>query len=136
MGNGLGGGGSSMPYFLAGQVKNPIGIENEYARILSEQGVIGLLLWLSFLVWFYSRARVAFSKGPWASTRRLSWCLAAIGFGTAWIGTGTLTSIPGTVLMMMAMGWTATQQAAEPERAPARARRPLPGARPAGIITV
>jgi len=136
MGNGLGGGGSSMPYFLAGQVKNAIGIENEYARILGEQGIIGLVLWLSFLFWFYSRAPVAFSKGPWATTRRLSWCLAAIGAGTAWIGTGMLSSIPGTVLMMMVMGWTTGKQASEPERAPAPARRPLPTSRPAQIVTV
>src|SRR4029077_630072 len=42
MGNGLGGGGTSTPYFLQGLVRNPIGIENEYGRILAEQGVIGL----------------------------------------------------------------------------------------------
>src|SRR5579872_1042459 len=38
MGNGLGGGGTSIPYFLEGEVRNPIGMENEYARILGEQG--------------------------------------------------------------------------------------------------
>jgi hypothetical protein len=81
-------------------------MENEYARILGEQGVIGLFLWLCFLVWFYQRARIAFASGPWATTRRLTWCLVAIGFGTAWIGTGLLTSIPGTVMIMIGAGWT------------------------------
>jgi hypothetical protein len=106
MGNGLGGGGTSIPYFLEGQVRNPIGMENEYARILSEQGIIGLLLWLGFVAWYLSRARVAFAKGPWTTGRRLVWCLSAFGLGTAWIGTGFLTAIPGTALMMLGMGWT------------------------------
>lgn len=105
MGNGLGGGGTSLPYFLAGEVRNPIGMEDEYARILCEQGVIGLLIWLSFLVWFFIKFRSALSKGPWATSRRIVWCLTAISFGTAWIGTGLLTSIPGTVLLLLGMGW-------------------------------
>ena len=106
MGNGLGGGGTSIPYFLQGQVRNPIGLESEYARILCEQGVIGLLLWLAFIVWFFSRMRVAFAKGAWATTRRMLWCLTFVLFGTGLIGTGLMTSIPGTVLMMLAIGWS------------------------------
>lgn len=105
LGNGLGGGGTNIPYFLEGEVRNPIGMENEYARILCEQGIVGLLLWLGFLAWFYQRVGVAFSKGFWATSRRLTWCLCAIGFGTAWIGMGILVSIPGTVLLMVGMGW-------------------------------
>ena len=129
MGNGLGGGGTSIPYFLQGEVRNPIGMENEYARILGEQGVIGLFLWLCFLVWFYQRVRAAFANGPWATTRRLTWCLVAIGFGTAWIGTGLLTSIPGTVLIMIGAGWTTV--------APEKLRLPAPpGIRQRGIQRV
>jgi hypothetical protein len=110
MGNGLGGGGSSIPYFLEGQVRNPIGMENEYARILSEQGIIGLLLWLGLLGWFFSRVRFAFAMGPWAKTRKMVWCLTGLAFGTAWLGTGMLTSIPGTVLLLFGMGWVAVQE--------------------------
>jgi hypothetical protein len=107
LGNGLGGGGTSMPYFLEGQVRNPIGMENEYARILAEQGIIGLLIWLAFLAWYFARSRIAFAKGPWSTPRRLLWFSVVIGFGTAWIGTGSLTSIPGTVLLVLALGCTA-----------------------------
>jgi O-antigen ligase len=103
-----------MPYFLQGQVRHPIGIENEYARILGEQGVIGLLLWLGFMIWFLYHSPTAFAKGPWSTTRRLSWSITAIGFGTAWIGTGLLSSIPGTVMLMAVVGWTATPQTPEP----------------------
>jgi hypothetical protein len=126
MGNGLGGGGTSIPYFLEGDVRNPIGMENEYSRILSEQGVIGFLLWLSFILWFLSRARTAFEKGPWAASRRLTWTISAFGFGTAWIGTGILTSIPATLLLMVGMGWTAVPEAPQPalpERVPRPVRR-------------
>lgn len=136
MGNGLGGAGSSMPYFLQGQVRNPIGIENQYALILGEQGVIGLGIWLAFLLWFFSKARVAFGKGPWANTRRLAWGLTAFGFGTAWIGTGLLTSIPGTLLLMLGVGWTAVPELPEKARLTQRARvrvpygkRPIPATR-------
>jgi hypothetical protein len=105
MGNGLGGGGTSIPYFLEGQVRNPIGMENEYARILAEQGIIGLLLWLAFLAWFYTRAGVAFSKGAWATPRKLLWGYVALSFATAWIGTGLLTSIPSTVMLIIGAGF-------------------------------
>jgi len=123
MGNGLGGGGTSIPYFLEGQVRNPIGMENEYARILAEQGIIGLMLWLGFLVWFFQGSRIAFSNGPLATTRRMTWCLVAIGFGTAWIGTGLLTSIPGTVLIMIGAGWTTARPEASPSAANLGKRR-------------
>ena len=117
MGNGLGGGGTSLPYFLAGQVRNPIAMENEYARILAEQGVIGLVLWLAFLTWFFQRRKVAFASGPWSTARRITWCLTGIGFATAWIGTGILTSIPGTALLMLGMGWTIVKPEALQEAA-------------------
>ena len=119
MGNGLGGGGTSIPYFLQGQVRNPIGMENEYARILSEQGVIGLLLWLSFLGWALFKFRVAFAPDPRGTTRRLVWGLCMISFATAWIGTGLLTSIPGTLFLLMGLGWTtipSARLAPAPER--------------------
>ncbi len=124
MGNGLGGGGTSMPYFLEGQVKNPIGMENEYARILSEQGIIGLLLWLSFLIWFFRNYRTAFAQGCWMVPRRLVWCMTAFAFATAWIGTGTLTAIPGTFLLLLGMGWVLVPP--EPIPALPRYRVPFP----------
>jgi hypothetical protein len=127
MGNGLGGAGSSMPYFLQGRVRNPISMENEYARILGEQGIIGLLLWLGFVVWFFLQAPTAFAKGPWAASRRLVWCLAAIDLATAFIGLGMLTSIPGTVFLLLGMGWTTTP---EPHRTTDAAPLRLPVRRP------
>ncbi len=133
MGNGLGGGGTSIPYFLQGEVRNPIGMENEYARILGEQGIIGLLLWLGFVMWLFTRMRVAFAPGAWSSTRRLVWCLVVFDFATAWIGTGMLTSIPGTLFLMLSAGWTALPAVSEREIRPKMRRQSMLAGRVSGI---
>jgi hypothetical protein len=117
MGNGLGGGGTSIPYFLEGQVRNPIAMENEYARILSEQGVIGLLLWLGFITWFLSRSKTILAKGPWATSRRLIWGLSITGLITGAIGTGMLTAIPETAVFLLGIGFIATPMTAEAAQA-------------------
>lgn len=113
MGNGLGGGGTSIPYFLAGQVRNPTVMENEFARISLEQGIIGLLLWLSFLVWFATCSAVS-QNVTWKAGRKLAWVAAMISWATAFIGTGTLTAIPSAVTLLMLMGWAAAKQRPEP----------------------
>ena len=113
MGNGLGGGGTSMPYFLEGEVRNPIGLENEYARILCEQGIIGLLLWIGFIAWYLSRASQVFGKSPWASARRLVWSFTVIYLATGVIGIGMLLAIPGAAMLMLGMGWTGVPMRAE-----------------------
>jgi len=51
----LGGGGTSIPYFLQDRVKDPVAIENEYGRILLEAGIPGLLIWLIFIFWTVAR---------------------------------------------------------------------------------
>jgi hypothetical protein len=111
MGNGLGGGGTSIPSFLEGQVRKPVAMESEYARILAEQGVIGLLIWLGFIGRFLTSpyARVS---GEWSVARNLTWICCTVLLGTAMIGTGMLTSIPQTALMMLGMGWVMIAPAA------------------------
>jgi hypothetical protein len=136
MGNGLGGGGTNIPYFLQGQVRNPIGLENEYARILCEQGVIGLLLWMGFAAWIFGRFKSVLAKGPWATGRRLVWYLSMFGLGSGLIGTGMLTGVPQTALLLLGIGWTAVpmrEEAREPQKAgivaaglQARLYRPFP----------
>ncbi len=114
MGNGLGGGGTSMPYFLQGQVRNPIGLENEYSRILCEEGIIGLFLWLGFIGWVLVQGPNAFGKSQWANARRLVWCMAVTSFGTAWIGVGAFTSIPTSAMLFLGIGWVATKEPRKP----------------------
>ena len=124
MGNGLGGGGTSMPYFLENQVRNPIGMENEYARILSEQGVIGLCLWVGFLVWFLSRVSIAFATGPWGNARRIAFLVNAFSVSSAFMGLGLLTAIPSTATLLLGIGWTSVPMGPSRKRT---IRSALPG---------
>lgn len=110
MGNGLGGGGTSMPYFLQGRVNAPLYyMESEYARIVLEQGVFGLCLWVAFIVWAFTR-RTTRRTDEWFIGRRLLWVVCASFFATGMIGTGLLTSIPGTALLLVGLGWVAVRQ--------------------------
>ncbi len=104
MGNGLGGGGTSIPYFLEDRLKNPVGIENEYGRILLEVGIPGLCIWTSFLIAAIG-GTPSEPAGPWRVGWRLSRVTTALYFGTAFIGTGLLTAIPGTSLLLLMTGW-------------------------------
>ncbi|MET0650793.1 MAG: hypothetical protein ABW208_29640 [Pyrinomonadaceae bacterium] len=110
LGNGLGGGGTSMPYFLASEVSPPsYYMENEYARIVLEQGVLGLCIWLAFIAWLFTRPHVR-RTDEWHVGRRLTWVACAAFFATGMIGKGLLTSIPGTALMLLGAGWIAVRQ--------------------------
>jgi hypothetical protein len=108
MGNGLGGGGTSIPYFLQDRVKDSVAIENEYGRILLETGIPGLLIWVIFIFWTVART---VPDGEWGLALRLTRNLLAISFATAVIGTGLLTWIPGTPMLLAFMGWTTTARA-------------------------
>ncbi len=109
LGNGLGGGGTSLPYFLQDRVKRPMIIENEYGRIMLEQGIPGLLLWIAFITWVFIR-RITAPSDPWALGRRLAWFVCAAYFVTGVIGLGLLTSIPQTCLMLLLTGWITVRQ--------------------------
>lgn len=116
MGNGLGGGGTSIPYFLASHVNRPVSAENEYARVLLEQGLVGLALWVGFAGWFLTN-RVTFAKDAWLTGRRMAWYLCAYTLLSSTLGLGMLSSIPNTFLFLMSLGWCAVSPA--PERVPA-----------------
>jgi hypothetical protein len=110
LGNGLGGGGTSMPYFLQSEVVPPTTyMENEYARIMLEQGLLGLALWAAFIVWLFTR-RGAHGSDPWYLGKRLAWATCLAFFCTGMIGKGLFTSIPGTALMLLSMGWIAVRR--------------------------
>jgi len=128
MGNGLGGGGTSIPYFLASQVNRPVEVESEYGRILLEQGIIGLLLWIAFIVWFVFN-RVTFVKDDWLTGRRMAWYLCLLIFAIGAIGIGTLSSVPNSFLFLVFLGWTSVRPLGAPALAPSPMR---PAAVPLG----
>jgi hypothetical protein len=103
MGNGLAGGGTSVPYFLQTS-RSPLVMENEYARIGIEQGLPGLTLWLVFLAWVFARWPGRVADG-WALGRLLGWICCGVFFFTGLTGTGLLSSVPQTVIMLVTMGW-------------------------------
>lgn len=119
-GNGLGGGGTSIPYFLRRNIVNPVMMENEYARIMLEQGIVGLLIWVAFIFWLFSR-RNSDPYDSWYLGRRLAWVGCGAAFATGLIGTGLLTSIPQSCLLLLMVGWIGARQTrAELVEVPAR----------------
>jgi hypothetical protein len=112
MGNGLASGGTSIPFFLQSLGRNHMPMENEYARILMEQGVIGLGLTLSFLVWYATRATP--SQGPelrqsadWRGGRKIARACSLFQFSTGLIGVGMFVSVPQAALFFLSIGWVA-----------------------------
>jgi len=108
-GNGLGGGGTSMPYFVQGLIINPVSMENEYARIMLEQGILGLLIWVLFILWLFTR-RDHDPADSWFLGRRLAWVSCTVYFVVALTGTGLLTAIPHSCLFFLLVGWVGARQ--------------------------
>lgn len=106
LGNGLAGGGTSVPYFLQA-TRSPLMMENEYARIGMEQGLPGLTLWIVFLGWVFLRWPGG-AKNGWALGRLLGWVASGTFFFSGMTGIGLLSSVPQTVLMLITMGWFVT----------------------------
>lgn len=105
LGAGMGSGyGNSIPFFLSSVAPKQIGLENEYARILVDQGWVGLALWLWFVGWLYARP----PAGQLDVTLMYAFTLTC--WLTAFIGAGLLSSIPGTALMLVQMGVVAAHR--------------------------
>jgi hypothetical protein len=112
MGNGLGAGGTSIPYFLQTEIKDPVAMESEYARILLEQGVIGLLLWVGFILWFLA-SLFKLKRDEWLTARRMAYAATVCSLGIGMIGIGLLTSVPNSFLTLLSMGWILVTPAPE-----------------------
>ena len=130
LGVGLGGGGTSVPYFLQDLVRDSTQIENEYGRILLELGIPGLCLWVGFIVWVLTR-RVAYRQDPWSFGRRVAWFTSAAYFASGLIGIGLLASIPQTCLLLLTTGWIAAPLQKEAStrlasEAQVQAKNPIP----------
>lgn len=104
LGNGLGGGGTSMPYFLEGRVSKDIEIESEYARLQLELGLPGLLLWIAFIGYTFLRNIPPNAAGEREFSLLVRTAVAALAI-TGVIGIGLFTSIPSSALLFCYMGW-------------------------------
>jgi hypothetical protein len=125
LGNGLGGGGTSIPYFWQDHVRHPIALENDYARILLEQTVVGLLLWIAFLFWIFW-SLIPFRRTPWREGRRLAWFICLVFFVSSMIGIGLLTSVPGGFVVFLSIGWFSRSPETAVWRQCTRSRYQLP----------
>jgi O-antigen ligase len=103
-------------------LKDPVTIENEYARIAAEQGIPGLILWVAFIVWLLTRPRPR-RFDPWHVGRWLARLFCAISFAAAPIGTGLLNAVPQTAMLLMFAGWIASPQTGPVPRIAAEAGR-------------
>lgn len=96
--------GTSIPYFLSDRAPRQIGLENEYTRILVDQGLIGLGLWLAFLIWLLRHPPPLRLDVSWGLAIILMYALVLTHWCTAFIGAGTLSSIPHSLLLLIQMG--------------------------------
>ncbi|MBV8265110.1 MAG: hypothetical protein JO252_02060 [Planctomycetaceae bacterium] len=96
--------GTSIPYFLADVAPEQIGLENEFSRILVDQGWVGLGGWLAFVGWLCVRPPPARTPAPWRLGVVFMYSLTLASWVTAFIGAGMLSSVPGSVLLLTQMG--------------------------------
>jgi len=124
LGNGLGGGGTSVPYFLQNRIRNVVTMENEYARILLELGLPGLLMWALFLLWLFTRPNVR-KVDMFYFGRRLAYVACACSFALGLIGVGLFTSVPATTLTFLLTGWFAVREVKAPPAVPQHGSVPM-----------
>ncbi len=112
-GNGLASAfGTSIPFFMKPLVTgHVIGIENEYGRILAEEGIIGLVLWVVFLGWTFTRKNVPRVATPAATVFGV--VIAFIYWAGSVVGTGVLAGIPTTSMLLILCGMRAAAPARE-----------------------
>lgn len=95
--------GTSIPFFLADSAPEQIGLESEYSRLLVDQGMVGLGLWIGFILWMYNRPPKVASS-PWRIGILMMYTGTGIAWMTALVGGGVLSSVPSSVLLLLQMG--------------------------------
>ena len=108
-GRGLAGGGTSIPYFLQDRFAANFVMENEFARIVLEQGIPGLVLWVLFILWVLARGRSP-RTDPWQLSRHLVLATAGAYFVFALTGIGLLTSVPQSMVLLLSVGWISVRR--------------------------
>jgi hypothetical protein len=124
--------GTSVPFFLKQLITHDaVGIENEYGRILVEEGVFGLALWVGLVGWLITRGKAEGGGSP--ATKIFGTAVIFISWGTAVMGAGMLYGVPSASILMLLCGMRSAAPAREavrlalrhvgPRRAETSARR-------------
>jgi hypothetical protein len=106
--------GTSIPFFLADRAPKMIGLENEYCRILVDQGWVGLSLWIVFLIWLFRWPPPLRLGARWGLGLVLMYSLTLTNWATAFIGTGMLSAVPASVILLAQMGVLLRVREAQP----------------------
>jgi hypothetical protein len=110
LGRGLGSAlGTSVPFFLADQARPQIGMENEYVRIAVEEGILGLCLWVAFVLFALFQNPLGLTRFGRATDLGL-WIVCVADWIQGFIGFGMLAAVPGTMLMLLYMGSLAMER--------------------------
>ena len=96
--------GTSIPFFLADRAPVAIGMENEYCRILIDQGWIGLGAWLCFLIWTFRSIPPSRISSRWGIGVAAMYSLCLPTWALGFIGNGALSAIPQSVMLLTMMG--------------------------------
>lgn len=104
MGNGMGAGGTSLPGFAQALLSRQVIMENEYSRIMLEQGLPGLSLFLAFFFWYLLQKRS--QRDPDFFLKNYIFYSTITTFITAVIGVGMMTTIPGTAFLWLGLGYS------------------------------
>jgi hypothetical protein len=102
-GDGLGAGGTNIPAFLLDRIPPPVRLESEYSRLLLEQGIVGLGLWVCFVGWFLWRGVRRLRRRPDLGRLLCLVCVAAF-FASGLIGIGLFVSIPASAFLFIQIG--------------------------------
>jgi hypothetical protein len=96
--------GTSIPYFLADRAPVAIGLENEFSHIQINQGWVGLAVWLVFLVWMFAVPPLVRLEARWGLGVVLMYGLCLPIWATGFVGTGALSAVPQSVVLLVMMG--------------------------------
>jgi hypothetical protein len=102
-GDGLGSGGTNIPTFLLDRIPPAVRLESEYSRLLLEQGIVGLGLWVGFIVWLLWRGFGRLRAQPDLGRLLCLVCVAAF-FASGLIGIGLFVSIPASAFLFIQIG--------------------------------
>jgi hypothetical protein len=108
LGNGMGSGGTSLPSFAQTLLTRSIIMENEFSRILLEQGLPGLVLFVSFFIWFVMKKLT--ENDAAIKTKVFVWCTSVVVISSSFIGIGLMTTVPATAVLLLGLGFCFNSQ--------------------------
>ncbi len=115
--------GTNTPSFLARYAPRPVGMENEFARILVDTGIMGLAIWIAFLLWYSAQVPSGRKNQRPPPAILLGYGITLSVWITSWIGGGTMAAVPAAGMMFLLQGMVVGTSARSLRVAPDRTGR-------------